>query len=110
MITPLIHNALTVINNYDAGNGVKQPRYVFSGWSGALPHPRTVDSMFYRSCDRITISHRSPHKTRKTYISTLMYGGVNIDVIRGQVGPHDETTTHESYCFNRATQNGTQKL
>lgn len=110
LITPLINHALTVIKNYYADKGIKKPRYVFTDRSGKLPHPSTVDSMFYRLCDRINISHKSPHKTRKTYISTLIDGGINIDFIREQVGHNDEKTTYESYCFNRATQNETQKL
>lgn len=110
LITPLINNALTVIKNYYADKGIKKPRYVFTDRSGKLPHPSTVDSMFYRLCDRINILHKSPHKTRKTYISTLIDGGINIDFIREQVGHNDEKTTYESYCFNRATQNETQKL
>ncbi len=36
-----------------------------------------------------------------TYISNLIDFGLNINMIRGQVGHEDERTTYHNYCFNR---------
>lgn len=52
-------------------------------------------------CNHLGILHKSPHKIRKTYISTLIDDGVNIDTIRRLVGHEDERTTYGSYCYDR---------
>lgn len=52
-------------------------------------------------CNHLEIKYRSPHKIRKTYISALIDGGVNIDTIRRLVGHTDERTTYKSYCYDR---------
>ena len=52
-------------------------------------------------CKHLGILHKSPHKIRKTYISTLIDDGVNIDTIRRLAGREDERTTYGSYCYDR---------
>ncbi len=52
-------------------------------------------------CKHLGILHKSPHKIRKTYISTLIDDGVNIDTIRRLAGHEDERTTYGSYCYDR---------
>ena len=47
---------------------------------------------------------KSSHKTRKTYISALIDGKVNINTIREMVGHADERTTYNNYCFDRSTE------
>lgn len=49
------------------------------------------------------------HKIRKTYISALIDGNININEIRKQVGHEDERTTLRNYCFNRYTRNQTEE-
>ena len=49
------------------------------------------------------IERKSSHKARKTCISTMIDGGVNINTIREMVGHADERTTYNNYCFDRAT-------
>jgi integrase len=41
------------------------------------------------------------HKARKTYISTLIDAGVNINTIRSLAGHESEETTYKNYCFDR---------
>lgn len=65
--------------------------------------------MLYRLCKKVGILERSPHKTRKTYISTSIDNGVNINFIQGQAGHENEKTTYESYCFNRSTRDETKE-
>lgn len=52
-------------------------------------------------CYHIGIQFKSPHKMRKTYISTLIDNSVNINTIRKQVGHENEKTTYKNYCFDR---------
>lgn len=52
-------------------------------------------------CKHLNILYKSPHKIRKTYISTLIDDGLNIDTIRRLAGHEDERTTYGSYCYDR---------
>lgn len=70
---------------------------------GKRINPRAVDTRIRKYCDHINISSKSTHKIRKTYISSLLDGGININEIRKQVGHEDERTTLKNYCFNRKT-------
>ena len=109
IVTSDVHEVFKVVKRYYWQMGRQNERYVFTDREGKLPHPSTVDSMFYRLCRRVGIPERSPHKTRKTYISTLIDNGVNINFIREQVGHENEKTTYESYCFNRSTRDETKE-
>lgn len=61
-------------------------------------------------CKHAQIPEKSSHKIRKTYISSLIDSGLNINEIRRQVGHADERTTYGNYCFNRATEPETRQL
>lgn len=56
------------------------------------------------------IIHKNSHKTRKTYISALIDGKVNINTIREMVGHADERTTYNNYCFDRSTEDEKKAL
>ena len=60
-------------------------------------------------CDKLDIIHKNSHKTRKTFISALIDGKVNLNTIRELVGHADERTTLKNYCFDRNTEEGRQK-
>lgn len=51
----------------------------------------------------MNIPYRSPHKIRKTAISSMIDGGMNINTIRKFVGHEDERTTYSNYCYDRRT-------
>ncbi len=71
-----------------------------------------VDMVTYRLrkyCKILGIPFRSAHKIRKTYVSHLLDGGVNIDAARIQVGHEDERTTLRCYTFNTKTQDETNE-
>ena len=59
-------------------------------------------------CDKINIPQKSMHKIRKTYISTLIDSGLNINEIRKLAGHSDEKTTYKNYCFNRFSDKQTE--
>lgn len=69
-----------------------------------------INSRIRRGCETIGTITKTAHKIRKTYISTLIDSGLNIDEIRRQAGHSDERTTYNNYCFNRLNSTGTQKL
>ncbi len=39
--------------------------------------------------------------TRKTYISSLIDAGININTVRSYAGHADERTTYFNYCYDR---------
>jgi site-specific recombinase XerD len=64
-------------------------------------HKYAVDKRIRKYCKYIGISPKSMHKARKTYISTLIDAGVNINTIRSLAGHESEETTYKNYCFDR---------
>ena len=56
------------------------------------------------------ISEKATHKIRKTYISTLIDNGLNINEIRKIAGHENEQITYDNYCFNRMTNEQTENL
>ena len=64
-----------------------------------------VTKAFYRYCSMMGIEPKSSHKVRKTFVSSLIDGGVNINTIRQIVGHTDERTTLNNYCYDRSDKN-----
>lgn len=60
------------------------------------------------ACEHENIPQKSMHKIRKTYISALIDGNINISEISKMVGHADKRTTLKSYCYNRFTQEQTE--
>lgn len=80
--------------------GLTNCEYIFSANGNYMPH-RAVNDTLRRYCKALEIPYRSSHKMRKTYISTLIDAGVNINTIREVVGHKDERTTLNCYCYDR---------
>ena len=74
--------------------------YIFSLNDEPLSY-YALRKLYPKYCERLSITSRSSHKARKTYISTLIDGGVNINTIREAVGHTDERTTFNNYCYDR---------
>ena len=62
--------------------------------------PSNIQFKLYRLCDEIGIQRRSPHKGRKTYISTLLNDGFDADFVREQVGHRELRTTLNCYTYS----------
>ena len=82
--------------------GVSDSGYVFSTDDNYLSY-RSLSSAFIRYCEKAGIEYRSSHKARKTFISSLIDAGMNINTIREWVGHAEEQTTWGSYCYDRRT-------
>ena len=70
----------------------------------------SIQAMILRGCNRINMDVKTSHKIRKTYISTLIDSGLNIDAIRRFAGHSDERTTYGNYCYNRMTDQQTEEI
>lgn len=62
----------------------------------------------YRLCDELKIRRRSPNKARKTYVSTCINAGMDLDFVREQVGHRDIQTTLNNYTYS--TTRDTEKI
>ena len=60
---------------------------------------------FVRYCRMMGIERKSSHKARKTFVSSLIDGGMNINTVRQIVGHKDERTTLNNYCYDRSDSN-----
>lgn len=88
---------------------VSSEGYIFSMTDSHCPYSATL-KCFYKYCRRNGITPKSSHKARKTYISTLLAEGVNINTVRQMVGHADERTTYNSYCFDRCDKSEREEL
>jgi len=70
----------------------------------------SVQAMILRGCNRVNMDIKTSHKIRKTYISTLIDSGLNIDAVRRFAGHSDERTTYGNYCYNRLTDKQTEDV
>ncbi len=82
--------------------GYYDDNYLFVGTKNKRTTTLAINMCMYRICDEININRKSSHKIRKTYISSLFDGNININKIREIAGHEDEKTSLNSYCFNRS--------
>ena len=103
ILTPAAKELIETARKYQQEHGMPTDGYIFSVNENPLSY-YSVRHLYTRCCHELDILDRSSHKARKTYISALIDGGVNISAIREMVGHADERTTFNSYCYNRSTQ------
>ena len=102
-------NILQEILRSNAQHGYYDNDFLFLDEQGRV-HSKSVDYRIRKYCRHIGISEKATHKIRKTYISTLIDSGLNINAIRQLAGHEDERTTYNNYCFNRLTDAQTEQL
>lgn len=101
-LTKEARHIIRVLLDSNKENGFYDDGFLFIH-GGKRINPRAVDTRIRKYCDHINIRQKGLHTIRKTYISSLLDGGININEIRKQVGHEDERTTLKNYCFNRKT-------
>ena len=74
--------------------------YIFSITEKPLEY-REVNALLKKYCKSADILYRPSHSSRKTYISSLIDAGININTVRSYAGHADERTTYFNYCFDR---------
>ena len=104
LLTPTAREIIAHAKRRQEELGVDNNGYIFS-IINALPLPQQpLIKLFEKYCRNAGIVHKSSHKARKTYISSLIDEQVNINTIREMVGHSDERTTLGNYCFDRSTE------
>lgn len=69
----------------------------------------TINKRLGEYCKEVGISHKTTHKIRKTYISKMIDGNINIKTIMQQVGHVSAKTTYSNYCFDRNIESEIEK-
>ncbi len=99
LLTDAALELIEVARVYQEEHGCKG-EYIFSTTDEALSYAET-NILLRKYCKRLDILYRSSHKSRKTYISSLIDAGININTIRSYAGHADERTTYFNYCYDR---------
>ena len=107
-LTDLAKQYIRLAQEYKAEHGIIS-KYIFSVNNRPLSN-RSVAYLYNKYCSDAGIGHKTSHKARKTYISALIDGKVNINTIREMVGHADERTTYNNYCFDRSTEDEKKAL
>ncbi len=83
--------------------------YIFSLDDKPLSY-YALKKLYPSYCDKLGIISKSSHKARKTFISALIDGGVNLNTVREIVGHNDERTTLNCYCYDRNNDEEKRKM
>ena len=109
LLTDTAKNIIETAKDFQLKSGGNSQEYIFSD-NGEPLSTRSIDYLYTKYCNEIGTIHKSSHKTRKTYISALIDGKVNLNTIREMVGHADERTTLNSYCFDRSSDSEKENL
>lgn len=93
---------LNIIKKRNIKYGLYDGDYIFVNKFSSRLKAGKVNAFLYSLCDEINSTRKSSHKIRKTYISALFDGGLNINKIREIAGHEDERTSLKNYCFDRS--------
>lgn len=102
ILTSEAKRLIDTAKGYQEEHGLPAEGYIFSVNDDPVSY-NSIRRLYVRYCEIIDTSRKSSHKARKTYISALIDGGLNIDSIRKLAGHADERTTYNCYCFDRRT-------
>lgn len=102
ILTSAAKKLIETARQYQQEHGMPDDGYIFSVNDEPLSY-YSVRHLYTRCCKELGILDRSSHKARKTYISKLIDGGVNINTVRELAGHADERTTYNNYCYDRST-------
>lgn len=108
-LTPEAKKLIQIAKQYQDEQGLNCSGYIFSCDDRPLSN-RSVNGLYRKYCDKMDTIYKSSHKARKTFISALIDGNVNINTIRECVGHADERTTYNNYCFDRHTKSEREQL
>jgi len=101
-LVPLIGKAVKIVGLIKSVNKRLNcnGKYLFMN-QGERIKETAISWRLEKYCNHLQIPYRSPHKVRKTVISSMIDANVNINTIRKIVGHEDEKTTYNNYCFDR---------
>lgn len=91
---------LNLIIDTTKAKRIKGNDFLFLDQDGHRANERAIDTRIRKYCRYAGINPRGMHKTRKTYISTLLEKGMSPNAVKDQVGHSDLQTTFNNYYFS----------
>lgn len=89
--------------------GVNSDGYIFSITDEPLTY-HAVRVTYQTYCQKINTTNKCLHKARKTFISYLIDGQINIKTVKNLAGHAKVSTTYNSYCFDTRTKEKQKEL
>ena len=109
ILTTEAKRIIELCRQYQASNGCDREGYIFSTDGEPCGYTPTRE-LYYKYCKKLGIVPKSSHKARKTYISSLLDGNVNVNSVREMAGHRDERTTLSNYYFDRSSDEEKKKM
>ena len=92
---------IEIIRNWHTRHHITS-EYIFVDEHGKRLYSTAFDSRVERYCSRLGIRAKRMHCIRRTYISKLFDGNVNISTIQKMCGHADKQTTLNNYVYDRS--------
>lgn len=108
-LTQSAQEIIKLVKETNQTQGLYDRDYIFCNKEGKI-HSRALESRLEKYCNHISIKTKSPHKIRKTYVSTLIDNNVNLNLVRELVGHSKISTTLNCYCYNRYNSEQTENI
>ena len=99
---------LSIKTNKVNGGYYNSEGFLFCNSDGGNVNHYSIKAMLEVGCKQVNMKLKTSHKIRKTFISSLIDEGINIDEVRRIAGHSDERTTYGNYCYNRLTNKETE--
>ena len=104
ILTPTAKHLIETARDYQKEHLACTDKYIFT-MDGKPMKPHCINELYKKYSKYLGGPHRSSHKSRKTWISSLIdCPEMNINTIREMAGHEDERTTFKNYCFDRSTE------
>ena len=104
ILTPTALDLIRTAHDYQETHHACSDGFIFT-MNGKPMKPHCISELYKKYSKRLDGPHRSSHKARKTWISSLIdCPKMNINTIREMAGHEDERTTYNNYCFDRSTE------
>lgn len=100
LLTSLAQKIIESAKQFQKAHDSDYNSYIFSEDNKPLS-PWSVEYLYNKYSNQLGTVRKASHKARKTYISALIDGQVNINTVREMAGHSDERTTLGNYCFDR---------
>ena len=109
ILTTEAKSIIEICRNYQIDNDCDSEGYIFSNDGEPCGYTPTRE-LYDKYCKKLGIIKKSSHKARKTYISSLLDGNVNVNSVREMAGHRDERTTLSNYYFDRSLDEEKKKM
>ena len=104
ILTPTAKHLIETARDYQKEHLACTDKYIFT-MDGKPMKPHCINELYKKYSKYLGGPHRSSHKSRKTWISSLIdCPEMNINTIREMAGHEDKRTTFKNYCFDRSTE------